>query len=86
MAVNWYVYMVRCADDTLYTGVTTDIERRLREHNESARGARYTRSRRPVTVVWQEQSTSRAAACRREYEVRHLNRLQKLSLVADSSP
>lgn len=81
--MGWTVYMVRCADDTLYTGVTTDIERRLREHNGSARGARYTRSRRPVSLVWQEPSASRATACRREYEVRHLDRWKKLSLIND---
>ena len=83
MTTRWFVYMVRCADDTLYTGVTTDIERRLHEHNGSARGARYTRSRRPVTMVWQEESENRAAACRREYEVRHYDRLKKLDLLAE---
>ncbi len=85
MATLWFVYMVRCADDTLYTGVTTDIERRLHEHNGSARGARYTRARRPVKIVWQEESASRAAACRREYEVRHYDRRKKLSLLAEYS-
>ena len=86
MSGAWHVYMVRCADNTLYTGVTTDIHRRIREHNESPRGARYTRSRRPVSLVWQEASTDRAAACRREYEIRHYDRLKKLALVADFRP
>ena len=86
MAAKWFIYMVRCADDSLYTGITTDVARRLREHNETARGARYTRSRRPVTLVWQEESQNRATACRREYEVRNLDRLKKLSLLADFEP
>lgn len=85
MTTRWFVYMVRCADNTLYTGVTTDIERRLHEHNGSARGARYTRARRPVTMVWQEESENRAAACRREYEVRNFDRLKKLDLLAEFS-
>ena len=83
MAGDWYVYMVQCADDSLYTGVTTDVDRRIREHNESTRGARYTRSRRPVSLVWQERLTDRAAACRREYEVRQFDRRKKLSLLMD---
>jgi putative endonuclease len=83
---HWYVYILRCADDTLYTGITTDIHRRLREHNGSTRGARYTRTRRPVSLAWLEPAASRSEACRREFQVRQLQRLKKLALLADYRP
>lgn len=77
----WYVYVLRCADDTLYTGITTDLQRRLDEHNGDGRlGARYTRSRRPVALVHSEQATDRAAAARREAAIKRLSRPQKLAL------
>ncbi|WP_036228302.1 GIY-YIG nuclease family protein [Marinobacterium jannaschii] len=79
---QWYVYMLRCADGTLYTGVSTDPCRRLREHNgEIKGGARYTRARRPVALVWQEPQPDRSAACRREVAVKALRRTDKLRLV-----
>jgi len=62
----WYVYIVRCSDSTLYTGITTDLARRVREHNEGKAGAKYTRTRRPVMLVYHELATSRAEAVRRE--------------------
>ena len=78
---NWFVYMVRCADDTLYTGITTDVERRVREHNgQGGPGARYTRSRQPVTVIYQERVASRSAASRREWEIKRMSRARKLAL------
>lgn len=83
MATGWYVYMLRCADGSLYTGVTTDPERRLREHNEGRLGARYTRARRPVELVYLEEVPDRAAAGRREASLKKLPRPQKLTLVAD---
>ncbi len=77
----WYVYMLRCADGTLYTGITTDIERRLAEHNGGDRlGARYTRSRRPVVLAYLESSASRALAARREAAIKQLDRARKLAL------
>jgi putative endonuclease len=77
------VYIVRCADGTLYTGVTRDIGRRVDEHNAGGpRGARYTRARRPVTLVYAESAPSRAAACRRECEIRRLGRAGKLALAS----
>lgn len=76
--------MLRCADGTLYTGWTTDPVRRLREHN-SGRGARYTRSRRPVRLVYLETCTSRSAALRREHALKSLNRQQKEALIASAS-
>jgi len=78
----WFVYLVRCADGTLYTGVTSELERRIREHNESPRGARYTRGRRPVVLVYAEAREGRADAQQREAEIRRLSRGRKLSLVA----
>lgn len=76
------VYILRCADDSLYTGITTDIERRLIEHNsDNKKGAKYTRVRRPVTPVYQENCDDRAHASRREYELKKLSRLKKQQLI-----
>jgi len=79
---EWCVYLLHCNDGTYYTGITTDIARRLIEHNETARGARYTRARRPVVLVYKETCESRAAAARREWEIRKLPRADKQSLAA----
>lgn len=80
----WYVYMVRCRDDSLYTGVARDPGRRLDEHNGCRPGgARYTRSRRPVTLVYTEAAPDRAAACRREAELKDWPRARKLALIPD---
>jgi putative endonuclease len=80
----WIVYMVRCADGTLYTGITTDLARRLDEHNGEGRlGARYTRSRRPVTLAYTEPAGDRAAAARREAAIKQMDRACKLALCAD---
>lgn len=77
----WYVYMLRCADGTLYTGITTDIERRVAEHNgDCGLGARYTRSRRPVVLAYLENTDSRARAARREAAIKQLDRARKLAL------
>jgi len=75
-----YVYILRCADDTLYTGYTTDPERRLREHNAGT-GAKYTRGRTPVEIVYREAYDSRSAAMRREYEIKQLRRSEKIDLI-----
>jgi len=75
----WFVYMLRCADDSLYTGVSTDIERRLAEHN-TGRGAKYTRSRFPVSLVYKEACNDQGHALRREAAIRRLSRVQKLAL------
>jgi putative endonuclease len=80
---SWWVYLLRCGDDTLYTGITTDVERRLAEHNGAgAAGARYTRSRRPVQLVYVEPASGRAEAARREAAIRQLDRAAKLALCA----
>ncbi len=78
--MTWFVYMVLCADGTYYTGVTTDLARRLAEHNEGRKGAKYTKARRPVTLVYHERVTDRSAAQGREYALRQLSRKEKQSL------
>ena len=77
---DWYVYLLECADRSFYTGITTDIQRRVKEHNHSRRAAAYTRARRPVTLVYCETCVSRAAAGRREYELRKSARKEKQKL------
>lgn len=78
----WSVYLLRCADDSLYAGITTDLERRVYEHNhDNRKAARYTRCRRPLTLVYQEECDSRSCAAKREAALRQLSRAQKLQLV-----
>ena len=74
------VYVLECADGTLYTGYTTDLERRVREHN-AGEGAKYTRGRAPVEVRHRERFDSRSAAMSREYEIKQLSRAEKERLV-----
>lgn len=79
---QWYVYLLRCADGSLYAGVATNLERRLKQHNgELAGGARYTRGRRPVQLVWQDSCDSRSSAQGREAEIKGLSRRQKMRLI-----
>lgn len=77
----WFVYILRCADGTLYTGITDDVERRTAVHN-AGRGAKYTRSRRPVEAVYRETCAGKSDALRREAAVKKLSRAQKLALIA----
>lgn len=78
----WSVYIVRCCDNTLYTGIATDVERRVKEHNQdNSKGARYTRSRRPVILVYREECETRSAASRREYQIRRLGKTGKERLI-----
>ena len=78
---SWYVYMVECIDGTLYTGITTDTRRRVIEHNTSIKGAKYTRARRPVTLVHTECFASRSEACVREAGIKKLNVAKKRALI-----
>jgi putative endonuclease len=80
VADDHYVYVLRCADDTLYTGYTTDVERRVAEH-DAGEGAKYTRGRTPVDLVHVEAYGSRSAAMAREHEIKALSRAEKESLV-----
>jgi len=74
--------MVKCADDTLYTGIATELDRRIEEHNASDRGAKYTRVRRPVELVYSETYPDRSAASKREYEIKKkMTRAEKLALI-----
>jgi putative endonuclease len=83
---SWQVYIVRCADDSLYTGIARDLERRIAEHNaDKGPGASYTRSRRPVTLVYREVAADRSAASRREYQIKQLSRVEKLALIASGA-
>ncbi|MDO6462425.1 GIY-YIG nuclease family protein [Granulosicoccaceae sp. 1_MG-2023] len=78
---DWQVYILRCADGTFYTGVTRELARRVKEHNEcDKRGARYTRARRPVQLIYREPAADRRAACKREWAIKRLSRKQKAQL------
>lgn len=76
---SWYVYLVKCRDGTFYTGITTDIARRLEEHNRGI-GARYTRGRRPVKLVYWESLADRSHAATREYALKQLSHAEKASM------
>jgi predicted GIY-YIG superfamily endonuclease len=74
--------MIRCADDTLYTGVAKDLSLRISRHN-AGEGAKYTRGRRPVTLVYQEDAPDYGSALRREYEIKQMTPVEKKRLIAD---
>ncbi|MBU1167532.1 GIY-YIG nuclease family protein [Patescibacteria group bacterium] len=76
----WKIYIVECSDKTLYTGVTTDLERRVEEHNSSRLGACYTRGRRPVKLVYSCDAVSRAEAQKKEYRIKKLSAKKKREL------
>jgi putative endonuclease len=78
--MNWFVYMLRCADNTLYTGITTDIQRRVSEHNREQAGAKYTRAKRPVRLVYHESFQNRSQALKREAAIKKLSKKQKETL------
>ena len=77
---NWYVYILQCADGTYYTGITTDLDRRLREHNQASCGAKYTRARRPVVLAYSETALNRSIASKREAQIKRLTHQQKSML------
>jgi putative endonuclease len=77
---KWFVYVVRCRDQSLYTGITTDLERRLRQHN-SGTASRYTRSRLPVKLVYEESSENQSSALKRELAIKAMTRREKLEMV-----
>jgi putative endonuclease len=81
----WQVYILRCADDTLYAGMTNQLPARLKAHN-GASGAKYTRARRPVILVWSMHCRSRGSALSLEYAVKQLTRCQKQTLIAAAGP
>lgn len=84
---DYQLYLLRCADDTLYTGITTDLDRRLHEHNHTAAGARYTRARRPVALERSWTFPDRSSASKAEYRLKKRSRSEKLKLLqSDQEP
>ena len=79
--MDWIVYILRCSDGTLYTGITNDLERRMAEH-EAGQGAKYTMGRGPLQLVHQEICQGRGLASKREHEIKRLNRKSKLLLIS----
>lgn len=80
MEQTWYLYILRCKDDTLYTGITTDVEKRLEAHR-SGKGAKYTRGRGPLELLYQEECGTHSQALKREYAVKNLTRQEKEQLI-----
>ncbi|MCK4592456.1 GIY-YIG nuclease family protein [Candidatus Parcubacteria bacterium] len=77
----YYLYILKCADGTLYTGIAVDLERRIGEHNSSELGAKYTRSRRPVKLVYFKKFRDRSMASKKEIEIKSLSRKEKLEII-----
>lgn len=80
--MDWTVYILRCADHSLYTGITTDIDRRIDQHSNGT-GAKYTKNRGPFQLVYREGFPCRSSASKREYEIKSLNRAEKIALISD---
>lgn len=78
----YYIYILKCNDGTLYTGSTNDIEKRIVVHNEGKTGAKYTKARRPVELVYQEQFETKSEALKREHAIKQLTRIEKLKLLS----
>jgi putative endonuclease len=77
----WQVYILKCSDETFYTGITTDLQRRVAEHNESVLGARYTQGRRPVELVYAKKFNNRSEASIEESRIKKLSRAEKLGMI-----
>ena len=82
MANTWKLYILRCRDGSLYTGITTDVEKRLEAHR-SGKGAKYTRGRTPLELVYSEECGDHSAALKRELEIKNLSREEKLKLITE---
>lgn len=78
--MNWFVYIIHCSDDTFYTGISTDVQRRFKEHAEQ-RGAKYFRARRPVQLIYLERGHQRSSASRREAQIKKMSRAEKNALL-----
>ncbi|ERF49274.1 MULTISPECIES: GIY-YIG nuclease family protein [Staphylococcus] len=79
---NHYIYIVKCSDGTLYTGYAKDIEQRIAKHN-AGKGAKYTKVRRPVTLVYSEVFETKSAALKREYEIKTFSRQKKIQMISE---
>ncbi|MDD4136210.1 MAG: GIY-YIG nuclease family protein [Candidatus Shapirobacteria bacterium] len=77
----YFLYILQCVDNTLYTGITTNLDRRLKEHNNSKLGAKYTKIRRPVKLVYSQQFTDRSEASKEESRIKKLSRQEKINLL-----
>jgi len=82
--MSYFVYILECSDGSLYTGITKDVSKRLDEHNSKDTGAKYTKARRPVKLVYQESLKDRSSASKREYEIKQFTRSKKLQLIQKS--
>lgn len=80
----YYLYILRCADETLYVGITIELERRVKEHNNSELGARYTRGRRPVELVFSKKFPNRTDATKEEFRIKRLSREQKIKIINEA--
>lgn len=78
---KWFVYILKCSDNTLYTGITNDLDRRIYEHNESDKWAKYTKMRRPVKLEYFLETISRSEASKQEYRIKKLSRKEKIKLI-----
>lgn len=86
MPKQWYVYIIRCIDNTLYTGITTDVERRLQEHSKQGLlSAKYLRGKSPLKLVFQLEIPSRSCALKLEHQIKHLSKADKETLIKDPS-
>ena len=78
----WFVYTLKCADGTLYTGITTDIKRRVKEHNSSVLGAKYTRGRRPVKLIYARRKKNKSMAAKEEWLIKKMTKAEKFSYIS----
>jgi putative endonuclease len=78
--MKWFVYMLQCSDNTIYTGYTNDVDKRVAKHNKG-KGAKYTKGRRPVLLVYYEQHPSKSSAMKREYAIKQLSKDEKIKLM-----
>ncbi|NQV00116.1 MAG: GIY-YIG nuclease family protein [Parcubacteria group bacterium] len=81
----YHLYILKCSDNTLYTGITTDLSRRIKEHNSSKLGAKYTRNRQPVKLVYSKEFANRSKASKEEMNMKKLSRKEKLELVCKNN-
>lgn len=79
--IPYFVYILECSDGSLYTGIAKNVEKRLNEHNNSDKGAKYTKARRPLKLLYVEELSNRGSALKREYEIKRFTRVQKLELI-----
>lgn len=77
----WHVYIIKCKDKSLYTGISTDPDRRVAEHNSADKGAKYTRARRPVRIVYKSEFKNRSLAAKEEARIKKMDRMEKLDLI-----